>query len=283
MTQENEQGQEPEVQTEETVEELIFGKEDDSDPTEEGASIDEVHTIAGSNDEEVEGEQPTVEPEQVTDETVAEETAQDKLKFVQTSYQKHLELLKQADPAMFNQIQAQVKAERSGTVDAQTDEYADDPYGQQIAKGFADLKREQTAQINAEKYVQEYDTANNALEGFVKENSVSQDDLDMVFNKATAMGFDMNMANKNFQIGVPNRAVSYIMETLQAKLLADYYSGKATTIENETLAKAEQVNNVAQPNAGATPEPRKLTRDEKLLQVMNNAGKKDAIGKIFNS
>ena len=287
MTEENKQELEVVVSgvsaDEETegVLDMLFSDDDSSE--EHGEAVDD-NTIAGGNEDEgEEGIQPA--EEQTTDSAVAEETAQDKLKFVQTSYQKHLELLKQNDVYLYNKIQGHVKAERGQELaSALSDEYADDPYSQQIAKGFADLKREQTSQINAEKYVQEYQTANNALEGFVKENNVSQDDLNIAFQAATAMGFDMNSANQNFQIGVPNRAVSYIMERLQSKLKDDYYNGKARTIENETAERIAGVNSVTQPTAGATPQPRKLTQTEKILKSMQEAGpNQSAKNEIFGT
>lgn len=273
------EGQEEKV----NIEEVLFGKDEPTNDIED--SIDDIATIAGGN-EDTKDTEDNVQPaeEQTTEQPSTEETAQDKLKFVQTSYQKHLELLKQSDPMLFNQIQAQVKSERGKGLDASpVDDDVDDPYTQQIQKGFDNLQKQMSTQLNAEKYMQEFNQANKALDGFIVENNVSEEDLNVAFNAATEMGFDINTASRNFTLGIPNKTVTYVMEKLRSKLLEDYYSGRATTIENETLEKATAVNNLAQPKPGAIPESKKLTRDESLLQSMNNVGKQEVLDRIFKT
>lgn len=284
----NEQENTQDEESYDVVNQLLSPDTDKDISDDDFKTLDEKHTVAGGDELHYDdGEEPEETPEETTDadepvEDKNEETAlRDKLKFMQTSYQKQTELLKQASPELYNEIQSKLKAERGKVQEVDTGD-EDDPYLKEIKNGFTRLQQEQHMQLNAEKYAQEYRAAETALSNFVTENNISEDKINEAVKAAADMGFDVSRANETYALGVPSKAAKYIMEKLQNSLLQDYLQNKTASVEADVANKAEAIKRVAQPRPGALPEPKPKSKEEKLLESMRRAGRNEsAVKELF--
>ena len=274
-----------------TIEDLIF-----SDESDEKAPLTETEEIMAEDEEEAKtivggelDEEPVEEDaDNVTDITPAEEPIDElneTIGFYQTSYQKLTEKLKATDPAMYNQIQTQLKAERKGIepvreVDDDEDDF-EARISRKIENGFKQLETKQTAQLTAERYVTEYKLANSVLEEFVAQHKVSEEDLNAAFKEAADLGFDLNTANQNYTLGLPNKAVKFIMKELEHRGIQRYLQNKTAKTEADVTQRVDAIKNVSQPASGALPEQKTQTRTEKLLAKMNDVSVSNTNNEVF--
>lgn len=269
------------------VEEEVFGQgnlEEETTPPEKQASEapDEGGTIlAGPGSEETE---PKEEQETETPAENAEEEREAREQLYQTKYQELLNTVKEFDSDAYaawsdktGDEATKTEASAASEVEGSLDEMA--AMEKRIMDGMRNELRTQREQDHRSQiqstYQRELHVAKGALDKFIADAEISKEAVDQAGVVVQGWGIDPNVP------GGPSQYLKAMGYVLGEHVRNSARNSTTEQAAAEAKAKTEALAGVQQPKGGASPEPPKKSKEQRLLDAMNATAEPAVSAEVF--